>query len=131
MVKNINKVITNVFLVIGLIFLSGCAMFSPTYNYDYLEGNKGQSVIVSKHAPYSQFVCSSLGFLPCSYNSKNETVENNVAYMQCAQNVLQFAVKIDANYLHIEKPIQTLGIKWSDAKANLFRCQWLPLPQNN
>lgn len=130
--KSTKKCVEFVLVLLGIaLFFPACAQFKNVYRYDFLEGKNNQKIIVSKNEPIAQFICTPLGFLPCSLNSVDTDVNKDVSYLQCAKNILPYANNIEANYILIQEPIQILGISWRDAKANLYKCQWLPQPQQN
>lgn len=118
----------NFLFSIGLtsILFTSCAIFTKFHPYEYLQTTDNQNIIVSKEEPSDQFICSPLGFLPCSFNNQTKEADEENFHMQCAQNIQPYAQNIEANYIYIQEPIKILGISWRDAKANLFKCKWLP-----
>lgn len=113
----------------GLLLLSACASVAIHRKpFEVLSGSAQHRVVVSHYEPHPEYVCKSLGFLPCSLNSENIKSDNP---NQCAVNLLPYVEKIEANFIYLEKPLQALGINWRDSKANVYHCLYVPQPMGN
>lgn len=113
-------------LLAGLLF--ACSSTPVPHSFEVIRERTANNVVLSAHAPHQEYLCQSLGFLPCSLGDGESTPKEGRESWQCAHNLLNYLDQMGANYLFVETPLRVFGITWRDSKANLYRCQYLPQP---